>query len=118
MRGLDTLTHRTTTVTLAAHARRGLIMCSACKESNRLGIYQSTQQEEQQNSHSLLIMRDLQSCSMVTLGPLSLQTRDWTGLEMRMSASTESPITRGESLMNNTTSEGTAAGTVWGTCSA
>ena len=25
MRGLDTLTHRTTTVTLAAHARRGLI---------------------------------------------------------------------------------------------
>ena len=26
MRGLDTLTHRTTTVTLAAHARRGLMM--------------------------------------------------------------------------------------------
>ena len=63
-------------------------------------------------------MRDLQSCSMVTLGPLSLQMRDWTGLEMSMFAFTEFPITRGELLMNDTTSGGTAAGTVWGTCSA
>ena len=32
--------------------------------------------------------------------PLSLQMRDWTGLERRMSASTESLWTRGESPMN------------------
>ena len=57
-------------------------------------------------------MRDLQSCSMVKSGPLSLQTRDWTGLEMSMSASIESPITQGELLMNFINSGGTAAGTV------
>ena len=41
--------------------------------------------------------------------PLSLQMRDWTGLERRMSASTESPWTRGESPMNDTVSGGTGA---------
>ena len=51
-----------------------------------------------------------QSFSMVPEFPLSLQTRDWTGREREMSTSTESLRIRGEPLMNDTTSGGTAAG--------
>ena len=47
---------------------------------------------------------------MVPEFPLSLQTRDWTGREREMSTSTESLRIRGEPLMNDTTSGGTAAG--------
>ena len=39
---------------------------------------------------------------------LSLQTRDETGLEREISASTESFRTRGESLMKQTSSGGTS----------
>ena len=38
MRGLDTLTHRTTTVTLAAHARRGLIMYIIIGKQERANV--------------------------------------------------------------------------------
>ena len=60
----------------------------------------------------LELMNYSQSCSVVRDPPLSLQMRDWTGLESRMSASTESSWTRGESPMNDTVSGGTTAETV------
>ena len=53
---------------------------------------------------------DSQSFSMVSESPRSVQTRDWTGRERDMSTSTESLRTRGEPLISDTTSGGTAAG--------
>ena len=53
-----------------------------------------------------------QSSLMDTEPPFSLHSRDWTGLERMKSASIVSPWTRGELLMNETTSGGTTAGTV------
>ena len=59
---------------------------------------------------------DSQSFSMVPESPLSLQMRDVTGRERDMSTSTESLATRGESLISDTTSGGTAAGAVTVVC--
>ena len=54
----------------------------------------------------------MSTCSQSFSGtPLSLQTRRCTGLEMSMSTSTVLFTTRGESLMSDTCSGGTWAGT-------
>ena len=54
----------------------------------------------------------LQFIEMSTAVLLKLHTRDCTGLDRTISASTELLITRGESLMKWTASGGTWAGTV------
>ena len=58
--------------------------------------------------------KHLQSLRKLTavLTPLKVQYSDFVGLEITMSTSTESPDTRGESLISDTTNGGTLAGAV------
>ena len=68
--------------------------------------------------HISIRVQYIQSNSSTSTRPLfNLHTRDCTGRESSISTSTESLRTRGESLMNDTSSGGTTAGTAITTCS-